>query len=683
MDNTGRNTIVKIGIVVNDFLAENFPEIMDYNFTANVEKDFDAVADGEKNWTELIRHFYENFEPQVEKTLNQKTEHKVGERELGVDPVSGRVVSVKIGRFGPMVQMGVASDEEKPTFATLPPQFSLSSITLEEALELFKLPRTLGTFEDAPVVVNAGRFGPYVLHNKKYASLDKGEDPMSVTLERAVELILAKREAEAKSHLKSFEEEPDMEIKNGRYGPYLTKTGADGKSETRSLASEDEIFTVDIDKAKELFSQPKYGRGRGRGAAKPPLRDLGKDPNTGKNVTIKDGRFGAYITDGETNRTVPRQYTPESITPDDAFRLLAEKRARIDRVMARSAATMPSAALEQSVNWAKLYADWMLRTLPRGGCALCCELPENPALYGEGWAKAMEALLPLGGAARVQEMLRTLVDVSAQAQLAPGRVARSVSLSGRVLQAGGERESAQFVALVHHTLLWSGDRAFAADMLPMTGLCVNYLRRSTRGFEDVQEDMLAQVRAALVGHAYVLKLTGADDAATLALLDKLPAEPEQGEIAPNATLAERARWHGEHEHVEQVIVCMEQMAASAAPGLPGSVRTEDAAPGVLLQARAAEGMIRPAFECLFGVKPDAGRKAMAWRPHTPIGWEGWKLENLRIGDASFDLTSERVSPSRARYTIRTAQQGWTVCVTENGEEKALPLDGEISVILED
>ncbi len=187
-------------------------------------------------------------------------------------------------------------------------------------------------------------------------------------------------------------------------------------------------------------------------------------------------------------------------------------------------------------------------------------------------------------------LLRTLVDVSAQAQLAPGRVARSVSLSGRVLQAGGERESAQFVALVHHTLLWSGDRAFAADMLPMTGLCVNYLRRSTRGFEDVQEDMLAQVRAALVGHAaYVLKLTGADDAAARALLDKLPAEPEQGEIAPNATLAERARWHGEHEHVEQVIVCMEQMAASAAPGLPGSVRTEDAAPGVLLQAREAGG----------------------------------------------------------------------------------------------
>ena len=248
----GKLVPTDIGIVVNDFLAENFPEIMDYNFTANVEKDFDAVADGEKNWTELIRHFYENFEPQVEKTLNQKTEHKVGERELGVDPVSGRVVSVKIGRFGPMVQMGVASDEEKPTFATLPPQFSLSSITLEEALELFKLPRTLGTFEDAPVVVNAGRFGPYVLHNKKYASLDKGEDPMSVTLERAIELILAKREAEAKSHLKSFEEEPDMEIKNGRYGPYIVFSGKNYKI---PKAQADKAAELTLEECRQIIEQ--------------------------------------------------------------------------------------------------------------------------------------------------------------------------------------------------------------------------------------------------------------------------------------------------------------------------------------------------------------------------------------------------------------------------------------------
>ena len=392
-----------------------------------------------------------------------------------------------------------------------------------------------------------------------------------------------------------------------------------------------------------------------------------------------------------TTTTAIRMILDQAATVEEALTLLrekaetllAEKRARIDQVMARSAATMPSAALEQSVNWAKLYADWLVRTLPRGGCALCCDLPEHPALYGEGWAKAMEALLPLGGAARVQEMLHTLVGVSAQAQMAPGRLARSVSLSGKVLQVGGERESAQFVALVHRTLLWSGDKTFAAAMLPMTGLCINYLRRSTKGFEDVQEDMLEDVRAALVGHAYILNLTGADDAPTLALLEKLPAQREESDIAPNATLAERAKRHGEHVHVEQMIGCLMQMVASAAPGLPGSIRTEDAAPGVLLQARAAAGMIWPVFECLFGIRPDAGRKTIAWHPHTPIGWEGWKMENLCIGGASFDVASERVSPSHARYTIRTQETGWTVCVTENGEEKALPLDGELSIVMED
>ena len=388
-----------------------------------------------------------------------------------------------------------------------------------------------------------------------------------------------------------------------------------------------------------------------------------------------------YIAGGYPSRSKAEEAL--ALLREKAETLLAEKRARIDRVMARSAATMPSAALEQSVNWAKLYADWLVRTLPRGGCALCCDLPEHPALYGEGWAKAMEALLPLGGAARVQEMLHTLVGVSAQAQMAPGRLARSVSLSGKVLQVGGERESAQFVALVHRTLLWSGDKTFAAAMLPMTGLCINYLRRSTKGFEDVQEDMLEDVRSALVGHAYILNLTGADDAPTLALLEKLPAQREESDIAPNATLAERAKRHGEHVHVEQMIGCLMQMVASAAPGLPGSIRTEDAAPGVLLQARAAAGMIWPVFECLFGIRPDAGRETIAWHPHTPIGWEGWKMENLYIGGASFDVASERVSPSHARYTIRTQETGWTVCVTENGEEKALPLDGELSIVMED
>ena len=228
---TEKNKLIPtdIGTVVNDFLLDNFPEIMDYNFTANVEKDFDAVAEGEKNWTDLIRNFYQDFEPQVEKTLAEKSEHKVGERELGIDPASGKPVSVKIGRFGPMVQIGSAGEEEKPRFASMGKNQSISTITLEEALELFKLPRTVGDFEDMPVVVNTGRFGPYVQHNKKYVSIPKTENPMEITLERAVELIEAKRDAEAKSHLKSFEEEPEMEVRSGRFGPYIAYKGTNYK----------------------------------------------------------------------------------------------------------------------------------------------------------------------------------------------------------------------------------------------------------------------------------------------------------------------------------------------------------------------------------------------------------------------------------------------------------------------
>lgn len=211
-----------VGIVVTDFLDENFPEIMDYKFTADVEKQFDEVAEGKKEWTGLMHDFYENFEPQVEKTLADKSGHKAGERQLGIDPQSGRPVFVKIGRYGPMVQIGQAGDEEKPVFATMKKGQSTETLTLEEALELFKLPRTLGEFEDKEVSVGAGRFGPYIKHDGKYVSLPKDEDPLKVSLEKAVELILAKREAEAKRFIKSFEEDPEMEILNGPYGPYIS-----------------------------------------------------------------------------------------------------------------------------------------------------------------------------------------------------------------------------------------------------------------------------------------------------------------------------------------------------------------------------------------------------------------------------------------------------------------------------
>lgn len=218
-----------VGIVVNDFLLENFPDIMDYNFTANVEKDLDYVAEGRKDWTDIIRHFYGSFNPEVEKSLAENTGHKAGERILGTDPVSGKQVSVRIGRYGPMAQIGAAEDEEKPRFATLPPDVSMTGITLEEALNLFKLPRTLGDFEGTPVVINSGRFGPYVMHDKKYASIEKGEDPMTVDLDRAIEIIMAKRESEAQSHLKQFEEEPELEVRKGRFGPYIAYKGKNYK----------------------------------------------------------------------------------------------------------------------------------------------------------------------------------------------------------------------------------------------------------------------------------------------------------------------------------------------------------------------------------------------------------------------------------------------------------------------
>ena len=214
-----------IGIVVNDFLMDHFTEIMDYNFTAKVERDFDKIAEGKEKWTSMMRSFYKSFEPVVEKTLNARQVHKAGERELGKDPKSGRPVFVKIGRFGPVVQIGSADDQVKPQFAQLPSEYSMETLTLEEALELFKLPRTVGAFEGGDVVIGTGRFGPYILHKKKYISLPKTYDPMAITLDETVALINEKRQQEEKRHLKTFQEDSKLEVIDGRYGPYLAYDG--------------------------------------------------------------------------------------------------------------------------------------------------------------------------------------------------------------------------------------------------------------------------------------------------------------------------------------------------------------------------------------------------------------------------------------------------------------------------
>ena len=214
-----------IGLVVNDFLIKYFPNIMDYNFTAKVEQDFDKIAEGDEKWTDMMKNFYRDFEPTVEKTMNARQERKAGERRLGIDPKSGKPVFVKIGRFGPVVQIGSAEDAEKPLFAQLPSEKSMETLTLEEALELFKLPRTVGDYEGSPVVIGAGRFGPYVLHEKKYASLPKGTDPMTITLNEAIKLIEEKRQQDTKKHLKLFPDDLKLEVLNGRYGPYLAYDG--------------------------------------------------------------------------------------------------------------------------------------------------------------------------------------------------------------------------------------------------------------------------------------------------------------------------------------------------------------------------------------------------------------------------------------------------------------------------
>ena len=242
------------GTVVNDFLTEYFPDILDYNFTATVEKQFDEIAEGEKQWTSVLRTFYDKFHPSVENTLATKNAHKAGERILGTDPASQRQVSVKIGRFGPMVQIGIAGDSEKPRFAQLKKGMSIETITLEEALDLFKLPRTLGEHEGQTVTVGSGRFGPYVHCDNIYAALPAGTNPLTVTLEEGVALLEAKKQENARKHLKKFDEEPELEIMNGKYGPYIAYKGSNYKipegivPEDLSLASCLELVKLQAEK---------------------------------------------------------------------------------------------------------------------------------------------------------------------------------------------------------------------------------------------------------------------------------------------------------------------------------------------------------------------------------------------------------------------------------------------------
>ena len=210
-----------IGVVVNDFLTEYFPDILDYNFTARIEQKFDDIAEGQLVWNDEIAHFYKDFHPVVDNAMSMRLEHKVGERVLGVDPVSGKPVSVKIGRFGPLVQVGEGDKDEKPRFASLLKGQSVQTITLEDALKLFEFPRLIGEYDGADVTVAIGRFGPYIKHAGSFTSIPKDIAPEEITIDQAIELINEKRSEAQKRIIRTFDEDPDVQILNGRYGIYI------------------------------------------------------------------------------------------------------------------------------------------------------------------------------------------------------------------------------------------------------------------------------------------------------------------------------------------------------------------------------------------------------------------------------------------------------------------------------
>ncbi|MCI1241086.1 MAG: type I DNA topoisomerase [Bifidobacterium subtile] len=405
-----------LAFAVTKLLETKFPKYVDYEFTADMENGLDQIAHGKETGKEWLTRFYfgsgedaARSAAEAHEGLQQQVAQlgEIDARAINTIDI-GDGLHVRVGRYGPYLEdMNHLDDAGNPKRASLPDTMAPDELTIEAGHELIEHnssgPRELGKdpATGGAVEVRNGRFGPYVAlvapespengeasasdgsarsaegktgktgrsaspaskrskkapvaPRPKMASLFKSMSPDTLTLEDALKLLSLPREVGAieETNAETGEvSQASIAANNGRYGPYLTKTSADGKSETRSLGSEDEIFTVDIAQAKALFDQPKYGRGRGRGAAKPPLRELGADPETGKNVTIKDGFYGAYITDGETNRTLPKQYTPESIEVAEALRLLAEKRAagpakrrgrRATASKAKSAATKTTA----------------------------------------------------------------------------------------------------------------------------------------------------------------------------------------------------------------------------------------------------------------------------------------------------------------------------------------------------
>jgi DNA topoisomerase-1 len=300
-----------IGMVVNDFLVKHFSNIVDYNFTAQIEKQFDEVAQGNSQWTDVVDNFYKPFHITVEDT-KQNAERETGQRLLGKHPKTGKEMFARLGKFGAMVQIGNSDDEEKPLFASIRAPQTLQSITLEQALTLFDLPRNLGEFEGKDMKVSEGRFGPYVQHNSAFYSLPKGADPYTINPEQAVEVILAKRKADIEKVIKSFPEDANIQVLNGRFGPYIKAGAANIKipkgTDPKELTFED---------CKALIGNTPMTK-----QVKINEKDILKKFVEDTTVFVLKGRFGPYIKAGEANVKIPKDTNAEALTYDDCRKLI-------------------------------------------------------------------------------------------------------------------------------------------------------------------------------------------------------------------------------------------------------------------------------------------------------------------------------------------------------------------------
>jgi DNA topoisomerase-1 len=250
-------------MVVNDFLVEHFTNVIDYSFTARVEKEFDDIASGKIEWENMLEDFYNKFHPKVEITENIERSSVGSSKEIGIDPKSGKPVIARLGKFGPLVQIGNSEDEEKPIFASLRKGQFIENLTLEEALELFKLPREIGDFEGKPMVAAIGRFGPYIRHDGKFYSLGKDDDPLSVTVERAIEIIESKRKADEEKNIKAFDENPEVQVLKGRFGPYIKV----GKKNVK-IPKGKEPDSLTLEECLELAEKTPEKKGKGWGKRK-------------------------------------------------------------------------------------------------------------------------------------------------------------------------------------------------------------------------------------------------------------------------------------------------------------------------------------------------------------------------------------------------------------------------------